>query len=479
MYDSLLSRSFSKQEKKKLGYGGLLVFLVFLFSFSTVFKSFFTPFPVLNLRLSIKSDQKLNTLNVTAIFSSNKEEEVTFLLPNDTTTSHKLKLDTNDTSTSHKLKLDTEMCEKRERTELCEMKGDIRINGNISTVFIVSSEQPQWRIRPYARNGDFQAMNSVREWSLKPLSNPPQCSLTYNTSAILFSLGGYSGNHFHLFTDVILPLYSTARRFNGSVQLLVTDNKPWLLSKFRTILNALSKFDIIDADRSTAGILCFNSITVGLKRQSNRELSVDPIPMKDFRQFLRSSYSLKKTRALKIISMTRSRSRSRPRLLIISRKRSRAFTNVDSIAKMAKTLGFKVVVHEPDADVTTSAKVMNSCDVVLGVHGAGLTNILFLPENAILIQVVPFGGAEWVSKRYFEEPSKDMNIRYLEYKISIDESSLVQQYPSDDVVLRDPYAIQKQGWMVFKSIYFDNQNISLHLNRFRPTLFKALELLHH
>ncbi|WCJ40100.1 Glycosyltransferase family 61 protein [Euphorbia peplus] len=66
MYDSLLSRSFSKQEKKKLGYGGLLLSFLLFFTFCTVFRPFFSPFPVLNLRLSIETGQKLNILNVTA-----------------------------------------------------------------------------------------------------------------------------------------------------------------------------------------------------------------------------------------------------------------------------------------------------------------------------------------------------------------------------------------------------------------------------
>ncbi|KAJ6387288.1 hypothetical protein OIU78_017077 [Salix suchowensis] len=166
----------------------------------------------------------------------------------------------------------------------------------------------------------------------------------------------------------------------------------------------------------------------------------------------------------------------RPRLLIISRKRSRAFTNVGDIATLAKKLGYRVVVAEPDADLSGFSQIINSCDVVMGVHGAGLTNIVFLPENAVFIQVIPFGGAEWLSRTFFEEPAKAMNIRYLDYKIRVEESTLLQQYPADHVVLRDPSVIGKQGWLAFRSIYFQKQNVTIDVNRFRPTLVKALEL---
>ncbi|MCI19751.1 protein o-linked-mannose beta- -n-acetylglucosaminyltransferase 2-like, partial [Trifolium medium] len=73
---------------------------------------------------------------------------------------------------------------------------------------------------------------------------------------------------------------------------------------------------------------------------------------------------------------------------------------------MAKGLGFKVIVMEARRNMGNIADVVNSCDVSMGVHGAGLTDILFLPENAIFIQVVPFGGMEWLATNDFAKPSK-------------------------------------------------------------------------
>ncbi|KAA8541309.1 hypothetical protein F0562_025272 [Nyssa sinensis] len=209
----------------------------------------------------------------------------------------------------------------------------------------------------------------------------------------------------------------------------------------------------------------------------HKELSIDPskslYSMKDFRQFLRCSYSLKRDTAIKL----RDVKGKRPRLLIISRRRSRRFMNEGKIAEMAKSLGFDVVVKEADSNLSQFAQVVNSCDVMMGVHGAGLTNIVFLPENAVLIQVVPMGGMEWLARTDFGEPAKHMNLRYLEYKIGEKESSLIQQYPIDHPVFRDPTAIHKHDWSVFRSIYLDKQNVNLDMGRFRATLLEALELL--
>ncbi|KAF5469106.1 hypothetical protein F2P56_013202 [Juglans regia] len=372
------------------------------------------------------------------------------------------------------------------RGDICEIKGDVRVQGQSSSVFLVSSQMSilagnnnSWSIKPYARKGDQAAMNRVREWSVKSVlghEEIPQCKKNHSVPAILFSQGGYAGNHFHDFTDLVIPLYLTSRQYNGKVQFLITDKSPLWISKFQAILKKLSRYELIDIDREEE-VHCFPNVIVGLKR-NQKELSIDSseysYSMRNFREFLRSSYALKKANAIKL----RNGLRKRPRLLILSRRRTRAFTNVEEITKMARSLGFKVYVAEANMDVSKFAEVVNSCDVLLGVHGAGLTNLVFLPMNAILIQVVPFGGFEWLATNDFGEPSKDMNLKYLEYKISIEESTLMQEYPPNHTILRDPVSIQKQGWEAFKSVYLDKQNVKIDVNRFRPTLLKALELLH-
>lgn len=377
-----------------------------------------------------------------------------------------------------------------EQTDFCDIDVNVRIHGESSTVFFASTDVEEtseanstWKIRPYARKRDRTAMSRTREWSVKAMKasqEMPQCTTNHSVPAILFSIGGYAGNQWHDFTDLLVPLFIAARKFNGEVQFLITDRKSWWVFKYQAILSKLSNYDIIYIDNETK-VHCFPQAIVGLNRDQ-KELRIDPekhsYSMRDFKEFLRSTYSLKRAKAVENRGGGRGRKkRQKPQLLMIARRRTRSFTNTGEISKMARKLGFKVIVTEPDMNLKKVAEVVNSCDVVMGVHGAGLTNILFLPENAVLIQIVPFGGADWLCTNFFGEPSKDMDLKYLEYKISLEESTLIQQYPKDHVVLRDPQTIEKQGWRAFKSIYLDKQNVSLDVNRFRPTLLKALELL--
>ncbi|GJU17243.1 alpha-1,3-arabinosyltransferase XAT2 [Tanacetum coccineum] len=363
------------------------------------------------------------------------------------------------------------------RSDTCEMKGDVRIQGNSSTIYVFTpnAKNASWTIKPYARKGDNGAMESVTNFTIKSVQKQaktmPNCTQSHNVPAVVFSVAGYSGNSFHSFSDIIIPLYTTSRKFNREVQFLVVNKISHWNIKFKEVLDKLSRFEMINIDHENE-VHCFPSMIVGLRKDDRKELYMDS--MMDFTNFLRSSYSLERSTAIKL---TRNSSR-RPRLLIISRKQTRAFTNVNDVVLAAKELGFEVIVTEMSPNMAQVSRLVNSCDVMMGVHGAGLTNMVFLPENAVVIQVVPLGNMNWMAKTFYEEPSKAMRLKYLEYKIREGESTLIDQYPLNHQVFKDPSSIQGKGWEAYKSVYMDKQNVKLDIIRFREIFSKALELLH-
>ncbi|CAF2078018.1 unnamed protein product [Brassica napus] len=532
LYDTILARSFSKNEQKRLGYGAFIASLLFVFTLCTVFKPYLSPLPIVELQIPMNAGLRMLRITETqkqqASGSSDNAtsgDSENLVLPNDqinitsnattpqsitSSKDHELSVG-NDTSfpknmfnsttnstiaeervTTEGNKLEKTMkpiCKKLARTEICEINGDVRVHGKSATVHaaitFAFSGNSTWHIKPYARKGDVAAMERVREWTVKleqnaENANLSRCVRNHSVPAILFSLGGYSMNNFHDFTDIVIPLYTTARRFNGEVQFLVTNkNQPWI-NKFKEILKNLSNYELIYIDEEDE-THCFSSVTVGLNRHREyyKELSIDPFiseySMSDFRKFLRDSCSLRNA-AVRPVT-TRRNQRRRPRMLILARGRSRAFTNSGAIARAAKQIGFKVVVAEANADVASFAQTVNSCHVMLGVHGAGLTNMVFLPENAVVVQILPIGGFEWLAKTDFEEPSKGMNLRYLEYKIAAEESTLLRRYGRDHEIVRDPSVVGKRGWEMFQSVYLVQQNVSVDINRFRPVLVKAFELV--
>ncbi|KAI0502553.1 hypothetical protein KFK09_017506 [Dendrobium nobile] len=371
------------------------------------------------------------------------------------------------------------------RSDICELKGNIRIRGNSSTFLseISTSQREQsWTIKPHPRKGDLTALQHVTAMSVKLSSNKeelPSCSINHTIPAIFFSAGGYMGNIFHDFTDILIPLFITSTSFRTEVQFLISNVQPWWLAKYKPYLQQLSKYEVIDFNK-IENVHCYPHVIVGLRK--HKEMSIDPsrapnsYSMVDFSQIMKKSYGLERQVATKLGD----NQAKKPRLLIIARKFTRSFMNIDEIVRMAEDLGYEAVVAEAvvSSNLVRFSHIVNSCDVIMGVHGAGLTNLVFLPINSVVIQIVPLGGLENIAWIDFGRPAIEMKLRYLQYVISEEESTLIEQFDRDGPVFKDPGSIHRQGWLALRKIYLDHQNVRLDVNRFKSVLIQAIQFLH-
>lgn len=305
--------------------------------------------------------------------------------------------------------------------------------------------------------------------------DPPACDFTHRVPALLFSSGGFTGNAFHEFNEIIIPLFLTARHLRSGVQFIVTDYKPWWVDKYEEILSHLSDYEVLNLSK-TDSVHCFPGAVVGLKYHDN--LAIDPgeipggLSMLDFRRFLRDAYTLKTVNVRDTAN--------NPALLLISRNETRRILNEDAMVEMMKELGFRVVISGPDrmSSMNELARTIGSCSVMVGAHGAGLTHELFLPDGAVVVQIVPL-GLDWASSTYFGEPALPMGLKYRAYKIKPEESSLSKTYGLDHPVITDIASVFAQGYYAARAKYVDGQNMNIDLVRFRETLTEALQLIGH
>lgn len=376
------------------------------------------------------------------------------------------------------------------RTDVCTMKGDIRTHPASSTLFLVSEtageehqQEEKIKIKPYTRKWENHTMASVDELSLERTdpANAPRCQVIHSVPALVFSTGGYTGNLFHDFTDVIVPLFITSYHLKGQVVFVIANHKPWWTQKFRHIIRQLSSYEILDfREEINPGTHCFPEAIVGLRFHG--DLWVDPAqsPNKytitDFQYMLHKAFEDGNKKSIFQYSLIKS---PRPKLVLIARKGSRVFLNQREIVKVAEKLGFRVMILSPDVNTQLKDmyRIINSCDVFMGIHGAALTHFLFLPPGGVFVQVVPL-GIEWAARTFFRGPAMKMDtVEYIEYQILPQESSLYDEYPKDHPYLRDPKSVNRQGWEATKKVYMDSQNVKLHLPRFKRMLIKALDLL--
>ncbi|WVZ72012.1 hypothetical protein U9M48_020537 [Paspalum notatum var. saurae] len=368
-------------------------------------------------------------------------------------------------------------------SDVCDIDGDVRIHGSAGTILIPpsiesggSNPNPQeWRIRPYSRKHQ-AGIKEVTVRELASSADAPACDVTSSVPALVFAMGGLTGNYWHDFSDVLIPLYLQAVRFGGEVQLVVENLQPWYVGKYRAILGALSRHDVVDMDRDDR-VRCFPGAVVGVRM--HKEFSIDPEreprghSMPEFTRFLRAAYALPRA------APTAATDDVRPRMMIISRRHPRKLMNLDAVVALAERVGFEVVIGDPpfSVDVGEFAREVNAVDALVGVHGAGLTNSVFLPTGAVFIQVNPYGKMEHIGEVDFGIPAVDMGLKYIAYSAGVEESTLVDTLGRDHPAVKDPESIHRSGWPKVAEYYLGRQDIKLDLDRFEPVLRKAMHLL--
>ncbi|KAI3433010.1 uncharacterized protein J3R85_007190, partial [Psidium guajava] len=322
-------------------------------------------------------------------------------------------------------------------------------------------------------------MSKIKEFTLAPTGPPKdllRCEVEHDAPALVLSVGGYTGNFFHEFGDGLVPLFVTANTvFPGRDFVLVIDGATdrWT-HKYEDLLQALSDRPVVYVDHAN-GSHCFPSASLGLI--SHGFMTINPKLMPNsrtflhFRRFLDEAYLLNRPEVP--VAAPRSPAR-RPRLVITARTGGvgRVILNQKEVMDLAGAVGFEVAVFKPkwSTPLREAYELINSSHALVGVHGAALTHTLFLRPGAVLGQVVPI-GAGWVARVCFEEPARAMGLNYVEYGIAPEESSLVEKYGRDNMLLKDPATANGGGWSAkVMSVYLKEQNVSLDLGRFRGFL---------
>ncbi|CAN6859287.1 unnamed protein product [Brassica oleracea] len=365
--------------------------------------------------------------------------------------------------------------------DLCSINGLCHLDIRNQTITLMdptfaTSAPIVEKIRPYPRKADNWIMSKIQELTLTsgPMGLTRSCDITHDSPAIVFSAGGYTGNIYHDFMDGFIPLFITANVIypDRDVILVVANPREWWMQKYMEVLGAFSKQKPILLENENASVThCFTSAIVGLISHGPKAINSTRLPnsksLEDFHNLLDKAFNTN-IPTFKI---------QKPRLILISRYGNigRVILNEEKVKEMLENVGFEVITFRPTG--TTSMReayeLIKSSHGMVGVHGAALTHLLFLRPGSVFVQVVPV-GVGWVANCY-GSPAKAMKLEYMEYSIDVEESSLVEKYSRDDLVLKDPIAFSRKDWGVTKKVYLKEQDVRLDVNRFRNHMNKAYE----
>ncbi|KAK9935073.1 hypothetical protein M0R45_022188 [Rubus argutus] len=366
------------------------------------------------------------------------------------------------------------------RYDFCSINVPTVLDPTTSTFFTMSSVPSPLveRIRPYPRKFEDVIMAHIKNLTLTAAPRSPLCRVQHNAPALVFAASGYTGNFWHDFNDGFIPLFITANTIfpDQDFVIVVSEAPKWWPSKYADLLRMFTKHPIITMGNDTT-THCFPSANLGLITHGFMTINQTLIPNSKtymhFRGLLDKAYN-KQAQDQRFTSKP---TNPRPRLVLASRRHAtgRTVMNQAQVIRLIKKAGFDVIVFEPKANTSLyeSYTLLNSSHAFVGVHGAALTHSLFLRPGSVFVQVVPI-GLGWAANAFFGRVAKGLNLEYFEYKIGVEESSLVDKYGNDSLLLRDPFALQKTGWPTeVMNIYLKEQNVKLDLVRFKGYLKKA------
>ncbi|CAL4885641.1 unnamed protein product [Urochloa decumbens] len=381
------------------------------------------------------------------------------------------------------------------RYDGCEMWGDARTasGANKSSVYFIpppsqlaTAASSTWSIRSQSRKMIAVREVTVRSLNLSALHEAPSCTARRSVPAVVFALGGLTFNYWHAFSDVLVPLFTTARAFGGEVELVATGSQSWFLRKYDRVFKALSRYEVVDLDAAGGEVRCYPHLVVGLR--GHRDFDIDPsrapnnYSLLAFRLFVRAAYSLPPPPAAALPCRSSGSgggggATRPPRLMLILRGATRRFVNGDEVVAAIERAGFEVVRMEPASGMGMDAvsRAVDACDVLVGAHGAGLTNMVFLRAGAVVVQVIPWGKMEPYGEGFFGAPAAHMGIRHVSYSIAAEESTLYEKYGKDHPVITDPDVFYRNGSNA--RFYWREQNIRLNTTRFAPTLEMVKRML--
>jgi hypothetical protein len=102
-----------------------------------------------------------------------------------------------------------------------------------------------------------------------------------------------------------------------------------------------------------------------------------------------------------------------PRVVVVQRRNTRVFTNLDDIQKLLSGLDVKFkVVELEDYSMEEQVEMFSQTDILIAVHGNAIGNLFWLPPNAVIIEIWQYGWESHWFKYISDQLVTERNIKH-------------------------------------------------------------------
>lgn len=353
-------------------------------------------------------------------------------------------------------------------TDICTLRGDVRINVETGEIVLFAKDPATPRgplsVRPHPRKWDYNAMRDVTELRIRAMEAAAgqgsplwECTSHERAPAAVFSAGGYCGGAFHDYNEVFLPLFQTVHQYARDVVLLVADLKgAWWwrgAPAADTLVGAMTQHRIRllgqrnDTEGEPQGVQCFERVTIGLRHHlcmydefgglETRSESLAGVRVSDFGPVVAAGLQAEAPSPARV----QVAEGSTPVVGIVQRRGTRVLTNFEAMLAAAEAAGYRALALVlEELRPREAVRALRQLDVLVAVHGAGLANLALMRPGGVVMQILPYG--EWGTGRLVGREYRNLadlqGLKYLEWHVPLQDSSLVDAYPLTDPVLMDP-----------------------------------------
>ena len=215
--------------------------------------------------------------------------------------------------------------------------------------------------------------------------------------------GPYSHSYSHAIHEFFVRLVFLSERKNSSVVWLPNNLKKYLISNtFKRIFSDM-KFKFFPTNENLIFLKCNY-----LSHPNNRWL------IKNRTKKISSEYiKLVNTLRKKVFKNHLFKSDTSYKHIIVSRSRAirRKLINEKELIKKLQPYNFKLIYFE-ECDYETQINIARNCKIMIGYHGAGLTNLFFMKSKSLVIEIFN----ENYKHEHIKFFSKALKINYKNFK---------------------------------------------------------------
>lgn len=185
----------------------------------------------------------------------------------------------------------------------------------------------------------------------------------------IVALYAYYDNYYHFVCDILPRLYN-ARAYAAEAKVLVHERLPSFVKEYLSLLGFYKIESIKENELAYVQKVLLPSFTSGMHSHNSAV-------MNELAQYLKNKSATKNKEGLGFKNVYVSRQKAKHRRVL----------NELEVINLVTQYGFTVVNFE-EYKVDEQIALMQTVKNFIGVHGAGLTNIMFMPKNGLVIEML-------------------------------------------------------------------------------------------